>query len=180
MFDFDIGKCLHTLYHPLGSENNDSFFIEGASNTGPKSGPDDNFAEDGGFGPPMPYQHHQHYGGPRGPPGMGPRGPMGMRPMRPYGGPMGPRPYGMRGPPPHGPYGPRPPRGPGPQRYQGPPPRGMGPMGGPRGPPPNMNMMQGGYGDYNPRQMRPPHFNKDSNGGNMESMDGPNSWEMVV
>jgi len=161
-----------------GSENNDSFFIEGASNTGPNSGPDDNFAEDGGFGPPMPYQHQQHYGGPRGPPGMGPRGPMGMRPMRPYGGPMGPRPYGMRGPPPHGPYGPRPPRGPGPQRYQGPPPRGMGPMGGPRGPPPNMNMMQGGYGDYNPRQMRPPHFNKDSNGGNMESMEGPNSWEM--
>jgi len=158
-----------------GSENKDSFFIEGPSNTGPNSG-DDNFAEDGGFGPPMPYQH---YGpGPRGPPGMGPRGPMGMRPMRPYGGPMGPRPYGMRGPPPHGPYGPRPQRGPGPQRYQGPPPRGMGPMGGPgpRGPPPNM--MQGGYGDYPPRQMRPPHFQPEQNGGNMESMDGPNSWEM--
>lgn len=109
---------------------------------------------------------------------MGPRGPMGMRPMRPFGGPMGPRPFGMRGPPPHGPYhGPRPPRGP-PQRFQGPPPRGMGPMSGMRGPPPNM--MQG-YGEYPPRQMRPPQFQGDSNGGNMEQCDSSNStWESVI
>jgi hypothetical protein len=169
-------KKLNGLYYDTGGESNDdSFFIEGQSNSGPSPG-DDNFAEDGGYGPPGPYPQGGHYGGPRGPP-MGPRGPMGMRgPMRPYGGPMGPRPYGMRGPPPHGPYnhGPRPPpRGPPgpPQRFQGPPPRGMGP----RGPPPNM---QGGYGDYQSRQMRPPHFQSDSSmSGN--GMDGPN-WEMVT
>ncbi len=165
--------------HPSGPENNDSFFIEGPSNTGPNA--DENFADDGDFGPPMSYQQ-QHYGGPRGPPGMGPRGPMGgMRgPMRPFGGggPMGPRPpFGMqRGPPGghggfHGP--PRPP-GPG-QRFQGPPPRGMGPMGGPRGPPPNM--MQGGYGDY-PRQMRP-HFSQEPNGGR-NGDDGAGGWDMVT
>lgn len=161
-----------------GPENNDSFFIEGPSNTGPNAN-EENFADDGDFGPPMSYQQ-QHYGGPRGPPGMGPRGPMGMRPMRPFGGggPMGPRPpFMQRGPPGghggfHGP--PRPPGPPG-QRFQGPPPRGMGPMGGPRGPPPNM--MQG-YSDY-PRQMRP-HFSQEQNGGrNGDSMDGSGGWDMV-
>ena len=162
-----------------GPEKNDSFFIEGPSNTGPNAN-EENFADDGDFGPPMSYQQ-QHYGGPRGPPGMGPRGPMGMRPMRPFGGggPMGPRPpFMQRGPP--GPgghggfgHGPRPPGPPG-QRFQGPPPRGMGPMGGPRGPPPNM--MQG-YNDY-PRQMRP-HFSQDQNGGRSgdSGMDG--GWDMV-
>lgn len=161
-----------------GPENSDSFFIEGPSNTGPNAS-DENFADDGDFGPPMSYQQ-QHYGGPRGPPGMGPRGPMGMRPMRPFGGggPMGPRPpFMQRGPPGghggfHGP--PRPPGPPG-QRFQGPPPRGMGPMGGPRGPPPNL--MQG-YGDF-PRQMRP-HFSQEQNGGRGgDSLDSGGGWDMV-
>lgn len=167
---------LYLFVKKIGGESNDSFFIEGPSNTG--SNPEEeNFAEDGGFGHPHSYQGH--FGGPRGPP-MGPRGPMGMRPMRPFGGPMGPRPYGMRGPP-HGPYGglrggPHPPRGPPPQRFQGPPPRGMGQMGGPRGPPPNM---QCGY-DYSTRPMRPQHYSSEQMGGNMEKNDGQNLWDVVT
>ena len=142
-----------------GPENSDSFYIEGAPNSGPNA--NENFADDSDFGPPYP-QHSSYRGPSRGAIGM--RG-GGMRPPYNNGsnGPMGRPPFMNRCPPPGQGYGPRPP-GQG-QRFG--PPRGMGP----RGPPP---MMQGGY-DYQ-RPMRP-HF-PDSNGpGNVDQMDS--GWDMV-